>query len=94
MFAQLINPGRRAFGGISNRVAAAAIVDAYADDLREMLTGFTAYFGTFEVDAHSPTVVHHLQSALIPSWVETDQRRKVRVQIRQVFRLVWSAGEE
>jgi len=41
-----------------------------------MLTGFNAYFGTFDVDQASGTVIHHLQSALIPSWVGTDQRRK------------------
>ena len=34
------------------------------------------YFGTFDVDEPSRTVIHHLQSALIPSWVGTDQRRK------------------
>jgi len=76
MFAQLMNPGRRSVGGMSNRGAAAAIADASADDMREMLTGFNAYFGTFDVDAPSRTVIHHLQSALIPSWVGTDQRRK------------------
>jgi hypothetical protein len=76
MFAQLMNPSRRAVGGPSNRGAAAAIADASADDMREILTGFNAYFGTFDVDPPSRTVIHHIQSALIPSWVGTDQRRK------------------
>src|SRR5689334_13789484 len=44
MFAQLMNPGRRSVGGLSNRGAAAVIATASAVDMREMLTGFNAYF--------------------------------------------------
>src|SRR5580692_13065335 len=76
VFAQLMNPGRRSIGGMANRGAAAAIETASAEDMREMLTGFNSYFGTFDVDEPDRTVIHHLQSALIPSWVGTDQRRK------------------
>jgi hypothetical protein len=76
MFAQLMNPGRRSVGGVANRGAAVAIATASADDMREMLTGFNAYFGTFDVDEPSRTVIHHLESALIPSWVGSNQRRK------------------
>ena len=76
VFVQLMNPGRRSVGGISNIGAAAAIASSSADDMRDMLTGFNAYFGTFDVDEPARTVIHHLQSALIPSWVGTDQRRK------------------
>jgi hypothetical protein len=56
--------------------AAMAIANASADVMREMLTGFNSYFGTFDVDEPARTVIHHVQSALIPSWVGTDQRRK------------------
>jgi hypothetical protein len=76
VFAQLMNPGRRSVGGMANRGAAAALATASAEDMREMLTGFNAYFGTFDVDEPARTVIHHMQSALIPSWVGTDQRRK------------------
>ena len=76
VFAQLMNPGRRSVGGMANRGAATAIASASADDMREMLTGFNSYFGTFDVDEPARTVIHHVQSALIPSWVGTDQRRK------------------
>jgi hypothetical protein len=100
VFAQLMNPGRRSVGGSSNRGAAAAIATASAEDMREMLTGFNAYFGTFEVDEPSRTVIHHLQSALIPSWVGTDQRRQyefsgpdqlviLNTASRAAYRLVW-----
>jgi len=76
VFVQLMNPNRRSVGGASNRGAAAAIASASVDEMRDMLTGFNAYFGTFDVDEPARTVIHHLQSALIPSWVGTDQRRK------------------
>jgi len=100
VFAQLMNPGRRSVGGIVNQGAAAAIATASADDMREMLTGFNAYFGTFEVDEPNRTVIHHLQSALIPSWVGSGQRRKyefsgrdqlilLNVASHAAYRLVW-----
>src|SRR5229473_4265347 len=57
VFAQLMNPGRRSVGGMANRGAAAAIATASADDMREMLTGFNAYFGTFDVDEPARTVI-------------------------------------
>jgi hypothetical protein len=100
VFAQLMNPGRRFVGGMADRGAAAAIAGASVDDMREMLTGFNAYFGTFEVDEPSRTVIHHLQSALIPSWVGTAQRRKyefsgldqlilLNIASEAAYRLVW-----
>jgi hypothetical protein len=105
MFAQLMNPGRRAVGGLANRGSAAAIATASADDMREMLTGFNAYFGTFDVDEPSRTVIHHLQSALIPSWVGSDQRRKyefsgpdqliiLNTASQAAYRLVWQREEK
>ena len=104
VFVQLMNPGRRSVGGVSNRGAAAAIASASADDMREMLTGFNAYFGTFDVDQDSGTVIHHLQSALIPSWVGTDQRRRYEFSAADEliilntasgadYRLVWRRDE-
>jgi hypothetical protein len=100
VFAQLMDPGRRPVGGISNQGAAAAISGASAEDMREMLTGFNSYFGTFDIDEPSRTVIHHLQSALIPSWVGSDQRRKyefsgrdqliiLNTASRAAYRLVW-----
>jgi hypothetical protein len=105
VFAQLMNPGRRPVGGMANRGAAAAIGASSADDMREMLTGFNAYFGTFDVDESDRTVIHHLESALIPSWVGTDQRRKYEFSggnqlimfntaSNIAYRLVWQRDEE
>jgi Lipocalin-like domain len=76
VFVQLMNPGRRSVGGMFDRGAAAAIASSSAEDMRDMLTGFNAYFGTFDVDQAAGIVIHHLQSALIPSWVGSDQRRR------------------
>jgi hypothetical protein len=105
VFAQLMNPGRRSVGGMTNRGAAVAIETASAEDMREMLTGFNAYFGTFDVDEPDRTVIHHLQSALIPSWVGTDQRRKYEFSgsnqlimfntaSQAAFRLVWQREDK
>ena len=105
VFAQLMNPGRRSIGGMANRGAAAAIETASAEDMREMLTGFNAYFGTFDVDEPDRTVIHHLQSALIPSWVGSDQRRKyefsgsnqlimLNTASQASYRLVWQREDK
>jgi hypothetical protein len=75
MSAQLMNPGRHTIGGSPTLGSAAAIRSASADDMRAILTGFIAYFGTFEVDESARTVIHHVQACLIPSWVGTDLRR-------------------
>src|SRR6266849_5467035 len=100
VYAQLMNPGRRSVGGAADRGSASAIGSASAEDLREMLTGFNAYFGTFDIDEPSKTVIHHVQSALIPSWVGTDQRRQyefsgkgelimLNIASQAAYRLVW-----
>jgi hypothetical protein len=100
VFAQLMNPDRRSVGGAANRGAASAIESASAEEMREMLTGFNAYFGTFEIDEQSKTVIHHLQSALIPSWVGSNQRRQyefsskgelviLNTASQEAYRLVW-----
>jgi hypothetical protein len=100
VFAQLMNPNRRSVGGAANGGAASAIGSASLEEMREMLTGFNAYFGTFDIDEPSKTVIHRLQSALIPSWVGTDQRRQyefsgkdeliiLNTASQEAYRLVW-----
>ena len=75
MSALLMRPGRRAVGGSPARGSAAVIREATPDDMREILTGFIAYFGTFDINEPSRTVIHHVEACLIPSWVGTDLRR-------------------
>ena len=73
--AQLMNPGRRTIGGPPTRPTTAVARDASPEDMREILAGFLAYFGTFDIDESSHTVIHHVQACLVPSWVGTDLRR-------------------
>jgi hypothetical protein len=51
---------------------------ASAEEIREAVTGFNAYFGTFEIDEASHTVIHHVQAALVPSWAGKDVKRTYR----------------
>ena len=75
MSAQLMDPGRQKVGGSPTRALPAVIKEASCEDIRAMVTGFIAYFGTFSIDEPSRTVTHHVQSSLIPSWVGSDLRR-------------------
>jgi hypothetical protein len=43
-----------------------------------LVPGFTAYFGTFDVDEATTTVIHHVQASLVPDWVGRDLRRTYR----------------
>jgi hypothetical protein len=75
MSALLMNPGRRPVGGSPTRGSTAIVAEASCEEIREMVTGFTAYLGTFEIDESARTVIHHVQASLIPSWVGKDLRR-------------------
>ena len=41
-------------------------------DYREMLRGFVAYYGTYDVDETTRRVAHHIESASNPAWIGTD----------------------
>ena len=71
----MMHPGRRVVGGSPTRGTAAVIRTASPDDMRDILTGFNSYFGTFDIEESSRTVIHHVQAHLLPSWVGTDLRR-------------------
>ena len=45
------------------------------EELREIQSGFVAYFGTFDVDESAQTVIHHVEAALNPAWPGTDLKR-------------------
>ena len=53
-------------------VASPTLTDATPEQMKEIVTGFAAYYGTFEVDAATKRVIHHVQQALHPSWAGTD----------------------
>lgn len=66
MSAFLMRPGRKP----AQNPRAATI-----EELREIQSGFVAYFGTFDIDEAAKTVIHHVVGALNPSWPGTDLRR-------------------
>jgi hypothetical protein len=73
MLALLMRSGRR------STVAPGLELDAAsAEEIREAVTGFVAYFGTYEVDDASQTVTHLVEASLEPSWVGTSLKRRFR----------------
>ncbi len=75
MSAQLMRPGRRSTVPAGASMIAA---NASAEEMREALSGFIAYFGKFDIDEPSKTMIHHVQACLIPGWVGTDLKRAYR----------------
>ena len=46
--------------------------NAPVEELRDLNTGFTAYYGFFDIDESKRIVTHHLKFANNPNWVGTD----------------------
>jgi hypothetical protein len=65
---QLMNPNRPRFASDDPLVTSEAEVRAAFD-------GYTAYYGTYSVNPEKQTIVHHIEAALLPKWVGTDQLR-------------------
>jgi len=53
-------------------IASLTVDKASPDEMREIVSGFAAYYGTFEVDTAKKAVIHHVQQALHPNWAGTD----------------------
>ena len=47
-----------------------------SEALARIATTFFAYYGTYTVDESAGTVTHHLEGAMEPTWVGTDQVRE------------------
>ena len=75
MSAQLMKPGRPSTVGPGVNLASG---NASTDEIREAVRGFASYFGTFDVDEATHTVIHHVEASLVPSWVGTDLKRSYR----------------
>ena len=75
MSAQLMRPGRRSTVAPGTSFVTGK---ASAEEIREAVEGFIAYYGTFDVDESTQTVIHHVQACLVPSWVGTDLKRIYR----------------
>lgn len=68
MAAQLMGEGRQPFSSRNPQ----EVPDA---EYREAFQTYTAYFGTYTVDAANGTVTHHVQGATVPNWPGQDQVR-------------------
>ncbi len=44
-------------------------------EVRGAFDGYAAYYGSYSVDQSKGVIVHHVEAALIPNWVGTDQVR-------------------
>ncbi len=68
MAVQLMNPNRPKFASDDPLVTSEA-------EVRAAFGGYTAYYGTYSVNPEEQTIVHHIEVALLPNWVGTDQQR-------------------
>jgi len=79
MFALAMRPGR------PSTLAPGMDLDGASEtDLRNAVTGFTAYIGTYSVDEANQTLIHHVQAHLNPSSVGTDMKRKFHFEGRNL----------
>jgi len=42
------------------------------EDYREVQRGLVAYYGTYSVDEPTKRVIHHIEAASNPAWIDTD----------------------
>ena len=55
------------------------------EEIRAAVEGFNAYCGRFVLDPEAGTVTHHLDQALFPNWIGTQQVRFVSLRERSTF---------
>ena len=77
MMVILMNPDRPRFksndlGGGSN------------EEIRAAFEGFNAYCGRFVLDPQAGTITHHLEQALFPNWIGTQQVRFISLMDSQL----------
>ncbi|MEO5923468.1 MAG: lipocalin-like domain-containing protein [Bryobacteraceae bacterium] len=66
----VMKPGR--FASVNST---AAITTATVDDLRQIADGFIAYYGAFQVDDSTKTIITRVEAATIPAWTDSEQKR-------------------
>jgi hypothetical protein len=66
----VMKPGR--FASVNST---AAIPTATVEDLRQIADGFIAYYGDFQVDDSTKTIVTKVAAATIPAWTDSEQKR-------------------
>ncbi len=68
MAAQLMSESRKPFSSRDPR----EVTDA---EYRDAFQTYTAYFGTYTIDAAAGTITHHVLGATVPNWPGNDQLR-------------------
>ena len=68
MAVQLMDPDRPRFASDDPLVTSET-------EVRAAFGRYTAYYGTYSVNPDEQTIVHHIEVALLPNWVGTDQQR-------------------
>ena len=89
---QLMRAGRRAEAAKAARTSWEAAEMATCDEIREMVAGYLAYFGTYEVDEATRTVSHTVLGSLIPAWVGTNRKRTYELE-GDALRMTLQRGE-
>jgi hypothetical protein len=92
MAAQIMNPDRRKIGGRDLRTWADGLS---AEDAREVLYGYIAYFGAFGIDENKRIVTHRVQGELRPLFVGAERERTVEflTEDRMVLGYSQASGE-
>jgi hypothetical protein len=70
MFVTVMKPGR--FASVNST---AAITTATVDDLRQIADGFMSYYGDFQVEDSTKTILTKVVAATIPAWAGSEQKR-------------------
>jgi hypothetical protein len=100
MSAQVMQRGRPVAAFEGPRLSASAT----AEDLRRLIAGYTAYYGTYDVDVDTGTVTHHVEASLNPNGVGRDLKRRYSFEGNRLvltdelagvrIRLVWDREAE
>ncbi len=72
MAVQIMNPDRAKFASNDPQLTT-------EPEVRAAFDGYVAYYGTYTVKPDEGIVVHHVDGALIPNWVGSDQVRHFKL---------------
>lgn len=73
MSVHLLKPDRKKF-------ASGDFLRPTPEELREAVEGYFGYYGRYTVDEKARVVTHHVEGALYPNYIGTDQRRVFKLE--------------
>ena len=56
------------------------MMDASHEEMASNFRGYISYFGRYEYDAKTGTVLHHVKGALFPNWIGDTLKRYVKLE--------------